>query len=450
MKDSTEFKQRFKRWQEGEKVYEAGKILPKYDDGTDDKTYLPEYEYEATVTPQGTSLEKHKRITNEEDWQKYWGDVGAGYVSQAQEAAAPVVLNGMSMLMGNPLGAFGGLVGSTVGEELGANLGPTGRTIGGLVGGVVLDPANIRSSIDYIKRIGPHIAAKSARQGAAFAYQFFPNKTENLYKRLLSGIDIGDELTPLHKDIDVYAVKKGVSVDPRYIGNGSMHVVVQNPNNPNTVLKFGTEPISKERLQRRILSLRRVKDFKYLEPEKYIGYTRDTKYPQLFYEVLEQNKIVPKDKTQIFDNITKRMKSEKVLSQEDKEQYDILNGIYKSATQNGADTRAFEDMHYINHNGSTILDFGHRHNIGYNQKGEPIIFDPQISTPKHVGLVDMLFPRLIGYDKGKSIHINPANRGKFKATMKRTGKSAEELSHSKNPLTRKRAIFALNSRKWSK
>jgi len=68
MKDSTEFKQRFKRWQEGEKVYEAGKILPKYDDGTDDKTYLPEYEYEATVTPQGTSLEKHKRITNEEDW----------------------------------------------------------------------------------------------------------------------------------------------------------------------------------------------------------------------------------------------------------------------------------------------------------------------------------------------------------------------------------------------
>lgn len=42
--------------------------LKKYDGGTDNKTYLPEYEYEATVTPQGTSLEKHKRITNEEDW----------------------------------------------------------------------------------------------------------------------------------------------------------------------------------------------------------------------------------------------------------------------------------------------------------------------------------------------------------------------------------------------
>lgn len=60
-----------------------------------------------------------------------------------------------------------------------------------------------------------------------------------------------------------------------------------------------------------------------------------------------------------------------------------------------------------------------------------------------------------GYANGKlpmfangGIHINPANRGKFNATKKRTGKTTEELTHSKNPLTRKRAIFALNSRKW--
>ena len=50
---------------------------------------------------------------------------------------------------------------------------------------------------------------------------------------------------------------------------------------------------------------------------------------------------------------------------------------------------------------------------------------------------------------GGGIHINPANRGKFTATMQRTGKTAEELSHSNNPLTRKRAIFALNARKWN-
>lgn len=49
---------------------------------------------------------------------------------------------------------------------------------------------------------------------------------------------------------------------------------------------------------------------------------------------------------------------------------------------------------------------------------------------------------------GGRIHIKQENRGKF-TTMKRTGKTAEELSHSSNPLTRKRAVFALNARKWN-
>lgn len=46
------------------------------------------------------------------------------------------------------------------------------------------------------------------------------------------------------------------------------------------------------------------------------------------------------------------------------------------------------------------------------------------------------------------IHIKPENRGKFTETKKRTGKTTEELTHSKNPLTRKRAIFAQNAKKW--
>ena len=48
---------------------------------------------------------------------------------------------------------------------------------------------------------------------------------------------------------------------------------------------------------------------------------------------------------------------------------------------------------------------------------------------------------------GSGIHIKKENRGKFTETKKRTGKTTEELTHSKNPLTRKRAIFAQNSRK---
>jgi hypothetical protein len=52
--------------------------------------------------------------------------------------------------------------------------------------------------------------------------------------------------------------------------------------------------------------------------------------------------------------------------------------------------------------------------------------------------------------EGKSsIHIKKKNRGKFNATKKKTHKSTEELTHSKNPLTRKRAIFAQNAKKWN-
>lgn len=48
----------------------------------------------------------------------------------------------------------------------------------------------------------------------------------------------------------------------------------------------------------------------------------------------------------------------------------------------------------------------------------------------------------------EGIHIKEKNKGKFTATKKKTGKSTEELTHSKNPLTRKRAIFAQNAKKW--
>ena len=52
--------------------------------------------------------------------------------------------------------------------------------------------------------------------------------------------------------------------------------------------------------------------------------------------------------------------------------------------------------------------------------------------------------------KNGGIHIKKKNRGKFNATKKRTGKSTEELTHSKNPISRKRAIFAQNFEKKKK
>lgn len=57
---------------------------------------------------------------------------------------------------------------------------------------------------------------------------------------------------------------------------------------------------------------------------------------------------------------------------------------------------------------------------------------------------------VLGEKKDSGINIDPKNKGKFNATKKRTGKSTEELKHSKNPLTRKRATFAQNVKKWNK
>lgn len=63
--------------------------------------------------------------------------------------------------------------------------------------------------------------------------------------------------------------------------------------------------------------------------------------------------------------------------------------------------------------------------------------NPPIASTKEGGLED-----------SSGIHINPKNKGKFTATKKRTGKSTSELAKSKNPLTRKRAVFAQNAKKW--
>jgi len=62
-------------------------------------------------------------------------------------------------------------------------------------------------------------------------------------------------------------------------------------------------------------------------------------------------------------------------------------------------------------------------------------------------IIQYIDPNL-NYKNGGKIHINPANKGKFNALKARTGKSTEELTHSSNPLTRKRAIFAQNASKW--
>ncbi|MBP5457590.1 MAG: hypothetical protein J6Y37_13955 [Paludibacteraceae bacterium] len=64
--------------------------------------------------------------------------------------------------------------------------------------------------------------------------------------------------------------------------------------------------------------------------------------------------------------------------------------------------------------------------------------------------MDGLYHGEQGQMNEEGIHIKDENKGKFNATKERTGKSTEELTHSKNPVTRKRAIFAQNAKKWKK
>lgn len=68
----------------------------------------------------------------------------------------------------------------------------------------------------------------------------------------------------------------------------------------------------------------------------------------------------------------------------------------------------------------------------------------------HTKLDNIIYRQIDYKKKGGTIHIKPENKGKFTATKKRTGKTTEELTHSKNPLTRKRAVFAQNARRWAK
>lgn len=83
-----------------------------------------------------------------------------------------------------------------------------------------------------------------------------------------------------------------------------------------------------------------------------------------------------------------------------------------------------------------------------------VIFNPEeVRVLQYHGVnLDSLAPKANtagAKSSGGSIHIKPENKGKFNATKKKTGKSTEALTHSSNPVTKKRAIFAQNARKWN-
>lgn len=135
---------------------------------------------EIIVTPKGQPNITQVRTT-EKAWQKYWGDKGAASVSRAMGKAAPYVLDGMSLLMGNPvtgaLGTIGGYAGGYYGSKLGESIdsnygGAVGGFIGGLLGGAtggifegnLASPKSMTSAERYERAL--NAANKAAKEAA--------------------------------------------------------------------------------------------------------------------------------------------------------------------------------------------------------------------------------------------------------------------------------------------
>ena len=134
-------------------------------------------------------------------------------------------------------------------------------------------------------------------------------------------------------------------------------------------------------------------------------------------------------------------------------EYKLTEGELKQLVS-GAVNRLIEDMSVTDRekrlqNQMSWYDFKHpkkdsdKENelIDLGAKGEAHARDLHSEDPE-------LWKRVTGVRESE-IKIKPENKGKFNATKKATGKSTEELKHSKNPLTRKRAIFAANAKKWN-
>lgn len=429
MKDPTEFRQRFASWMAGEKVYDAGKPISKYDSGTDDKTYLPEYEYEATVTPQGTSLEKHRRITNEEDWQKYWGNVGAGYVNQAQESVAVPTLKALKELTYfTPIGAA-----TSLGDAIAAHMN----------GG---SPEEILS----------------ATVGALPEVRFANN-----VGRFARYANVADDMIQINPEL-LQRLQEGDFVTKRRFGSATLGKIEDVLRNYKTSLRQGYA-----NAKRQLLGTA-VKNRKILpkQVQKIVDDQIDNQHLKEYWSgpfAFNQPEYRWGDMTSLaYFNMSPRDVMERAMR--DMNDIPVGNRFLVNSLSTDSyplvvhmlDSKISPNFRLNPVTDRIVLNgMGNLHGQAavdrINKKLQQLEMQRGISLGRAkryvspIGEEQITAPFLTAerlYDKGKSIHINPANRGKFNATKKRTGKTTEQLAHSKNPLTRKRAIFALNARKW--
>lgn len=250
-------------------------------------------------------------------------------------------------------------------------------------------------------------------------------------------INVGTTVSPTPKYTDLLQ-RENLGI---YLDEGGESVVYTNNNFPEQVLKekegLFAAPKDFEELEARISKDLLQNRLPNTVPLQYVGYTHEPEVVKIlkdgtvfkkrydhFNPVYSQKRITPvKDVADPWHMIFKGQRSKYNLSDQYLQELEHLGYIQNKD--------GFWNVRGFPYN---IGDLG-PNNVGYDDFGNMLIFDP-----------------LIHYNSGKDsgIHINPKNRGKFNALKKRTGKTTEQLTHSKNPLTRKRAIFAQNAAKWRK
>ena len=405
------------------------KPLHKYDGGTDDKTYLPEYEYEATVTPQGTSLEKHKRITNEEDWQKYWGNVGAGYVNQAQESVAVPTLKTLKELTYfTPIGAA-----TSLGDAIAAHMngGSPEEILSATVGalpeirfannaGRFARYANVADDMiqinpEFLQRLQEGDFVTKRRFGSAALgkieyvlrnYKTFLRQGYANAKRQLLGTAVKNrKILPKQVQKIVDDQIDNQHLKEYWSGPFAFDSFEYRPGDMTSLSYFNMTP--KQVMDRAMQDMNDIP----IGSRFLVNSLSTDSYPLVIHML--DNKISPNFK---LNPVTDRI---------------VLNGMGNLHGQAAVD-RINKKLQQ--------LEIQKGMSLGRAKRYVSPIGEEQITAPF------LTAERL--YDQGKYIHINPANKGKLNATKKRTGKTTEQLAHSKNPLTRKRAIFALNSRKF--
>lgn len=458
------------------------KFLKKLDSGQEDREYAGFSDYELVVTPNGTSVNKiapldpniryvrsngngsFTGMIPSSDWQKYWGNVGQHRTNSTREQIGKTALDFLKTASYfTPLGPVTSFADLLAAKMNGQSDEDAMMAAAGMLPGVkwANGVGEVARGINAIHNLSPEELRALSRNRVASALESrfpgissvddvvddldmfatnYPNEVEPAVKDLLSGTD--DAIGFLEKMHMLKRGRNGRPVwNPGYAGqrfnptyDDFAHAYYRDMT-PQQASYQGMLDISKVPVNGRIL-------MDHLSTDSYPmianAFQKDASQSPLWYKFKKYAQEIqgkPYDELTAFErpfsHIDVANFTPPTFELAPVDEYIRLNRLGKLGRQN--QIKAVERLN--------------KHIDRLQQSVGKDIPEAYIDDNGY----DIIAPFLHGirvHDKGKSIHIKPANRGKFNATKKRTGKTTEELTHSKNPLTRKRAIFAKNARKW--